>query len=143
MILEGGKRISEGYKGITMDVYDSDIDKYNLYSYMIYKKPKKLILYGLHKNIKIKNGYEEILKLIKSKNNYIVKKFKRGNIFTGNDKHNFKNEMKSIRKLDKIYKDKLSYYTSIKPIFKYSNVDIYAISFSHRFFIFQEKLRIL
>ena len=139
MILEGGKRISEGYKGITMDVYDSDIDKYNLYSYMIYKKPKKLILYGLHKNIKIKNGYEEILKLIKDKNNYIVKKFKRGNIFTGNDKHNFKNEMKSIKKLDKIYKDKLSYYTSIKPIFKYSNVDIYAISFSHRFFIFQEK----
>ena len=57
----------------------------------------------------------------------------------GNDKHNFKNEFKSIKKLDNIYKNKLNYYTSIKPIFKYANVDIYAISFSHRFYIFQEK----
>lgn len=141
MILEGGKRINEGYKGITMDVYDNNDNNEdsNLYDYIKVYKPSRIILYGLYKNIKINNGYEEILKLLKDKNNYIVKKFKRGNIFLGNDKHNFKNEMKSIKKLHKIYADKLSYYTSIKPIFKYSNIDIYAISFSHKFFIFQEK----
>jgi serine/threonine protein kinase len=149
MILQGGKKISEGYKGVTMDVYDTNYiitraNEYekaegNLYEYMRLNKPSEIILYGLHKNIKIRDNYEEILKHIEGKSNYIVKKFKRGNIFIGNDKHNFKNELRSVKKLDTIYKDKLSYYTSIKPIFTYSNVDIYAISFSHRFYIFQEK----
>lgn len=141
MILQGGKKISEGYKGITMDVYNNDEnnEESNLYDYIKVYKPQKIILYGLNKKIKINNGYEEILKLLKGKSNFIVKKFKRGNIFLGNDNHNFKNEFKSIKKLDNIYKNKLSHYTSIKPIFKYRNVDIYAISFSHRFHIFQEK----
>ena len=36
MILQGGKKISEGYKGITMDVYNNDEndEESNLYDHM-------------------------------------------------------------------------------------------------------------
>jgi len=141
MILEGGKYINEGYKGITMDVFSENSKKdveCNLYNYINYKKPSSLLLYGLHKQIRVYD-YNEILELLYNKKEFIVKKFKRGNIFLGNDKRNFKNEFISIKKLAKIYNDKLNYYTTIKPIFKYHGVDIYALSFNHRFYIFQER----
>ncbi len=47
--------------------------------------------------------------------------------------------MKSIKTLFKIYGDEISNYTAIKPIFNYNNIDIYAISYSNHFYIFQEK----
>jgi serine/threonine protein kinase len=134
----GGKYISEGYKGLTLDLRnpDDNIDFYNLFKE---KKPEKIVLYGSNKKIKLNNSYEEILGLIENKTDYIVKKFKRGNIFMGNAKINFRNEMKSIKKLFKIYGDKIEDYTAIKPIFKYNNINIYAISYSNRFYVFQEK----
>ena len=57
----------------------------------------------------------------------------------GNAKLNFNNEMKSIKKLFKIYGDDISKYTAIKPIFNYNDINIYAISYSNKFYIFQEK----
>jgi serine/threonine protein kinase len=134
----GGKNISEGYKGLTIDLRNKEdnIDFYNIFKT---DKPNKIILYGSKKKITLKNSFEEILNLMKDKTDYIVKKFKRGNILMGNAKLNFNNEMKSIKRLFKIYGDNISTYTAIKPIFKYNNIDIYAISYSNYFYIFQEK----
>jgi hypothetical protein len=134
----GGKNISEGYKGLTIDLRNKDdnIDFYNLFKE---KRPDRIVLYGLKKKIKLNNAFEEILNLMEDKTDYIVKKFKRGNIFMGNAKINFNNEMKSIKRLFKIYEADISKYTAIKPIFKYNNIDIYALSYSNHFYIFQEK----
>lgn len=134
----GGKYISEGYKGLTLELRNpnDNIDFYNLFKE---EKPKKIILYGSNKKIKLNNSYEEILELLENKTDYIVKKFKRGNIIMGNAKINFNNEMKSIKRLFKILGDKIEEYTAIKPIFKYNNIKIYALSYSNRFYIFQEK----
>ncbi len=134
----GGKNISEGYKGLTIDLRNKNdnIDFYNMFKD---KHPEKIILYGSKKKIKLHNAFNEILNLLEDKTDYIVKKFKRGNIFLGNAKINFNNEMKSIKRLFKIYGDDISKYTAIKPIFKYNNIDIYAISYSNHFYIFQEK----
>lgn len=134
----GGKYISEGYKGLTLELRnpDDNIDFYNLFKET---KPERIVLYGSNKKIILNNSYEEILRLLENKTNYIVKKFKRGNIFMGNAKINFNNEMKSIKRLFKIFGDKIEDYTAIKPIFKYNNINIYAISYSNKFFVFQEK----
>ena len=134
----GGKNISEGYKGLTIDLRNKEdnIDFYNLFKE---KRPENIILYGSKKKLKITNAYEKILNLMEDKTDYIVKKFKRGNIIMGNAKINFNNEMKSIKRLFKIFGDNISKYTAIKPIFKYDNIDIYAISYSNKFYIFQEK----
>jgi serine/threonine protein kinase len=134
----GGKNISEGYKGLTIELRNKEdnIDFYNIFKT---DKPDKIILYGSKKKITLKNSFEEILNLMEDKTDYIVKKFKRGNILMGNAKLNFNNEMKSIKRLFKIYGDNISTYTAIKPIFKYNNIDIYAISYSNYFYIFQEK----
>ena len=134
----GGRNISEGYKGLTIELRNKEdnIDFYNLFKTA---RPEKIILYGSNKKLTLNNSFDEILKLMENKTDYIVKKFKRGNILMGNAKLNFKNEMKSIKRLFKIYGDNISTYTAIKPIFKYNNIDIYAISYSNRFYIFQEK----
>ena len=134
----GGKNISEGYKGLTIDLRNKEdnIDFYNLFKN---KRPDKITLYGNKKKIRLNNAFDEILSLMEDKTNFIVKKFKRGNIIMGNAKINFNNEMKSIKRLFKIFGDDISTYTAIKPIFKYNNIDIYAISYSNHFYIFQEK----
>ena len=134
----GGKNISEGYKGITIELRNKkdNIDFYNIFKT---DKPDRIVLYGTKKKIKLNNSFDEILELIDNKTDYIVKKFKRGNIIMGNSKINFNNEMKAIKRLFKIYGDDISKYTAIKPIFKYNNIDIYAISYSNNYYIFQEK----
>ena len=143
--MKGGKEISEGYKGITYDVYNRN-DNIDFYTILKTAKPERLVLYGLDEKIRLVNQYENVLKHLENKNNFIVKKFKRGNIITGNAKNNFRNELKSIKKLSIIYKNKFSYYTSLKPIFTYhfndinhKKMDIYAISYGYYYFIFQEK----
>jgi serine/threonine protein kinase len=134
----GGKNISEGYKGLTIELRnpEDNIDFYNIFKN---NKPKKITLYGNKTKIRLNDSFDEILELLEDKTNYIVKKFKRGNIISGNAKFNFNNEMKSIKTLFKIYGDEISNYTAIKPIFNYNNIDIYAISYSNHFYIFQEK----
>ncbi len=134
----GGKNISEGYKGLTIELRnpEDNIDFYNIFKN---DKPKKITLYGNKTKIRLNDSFDEILELLEDKTNYIVKKFKRGNIISGNAKFNFNNEMKSIKTLFKIYGDEISNYTAIKPIFNYNNIDIYAISYSNHFYIFQEK----
>ena len=136
--MKGGKAISQGYKGQTFDVYN-EIDNIDFYSMLKTAKPERIVLYGLNTKIRISNEYENILKKLENKKKYIVKKFKRGNILLGNAKLNFRNEFRSIKKLSGIYNNKLSYYTSLTPIFKYNNIDIYAISYGYYYFIFQEK----
>lgn len=136
--MKGGKAISQGYKGQTFDVYN-EIDNIDFYSMLKTAKPERIVLYGLNTKIRISNEYENILKKLENKKKYIVKKFKRGNILLGNAKLNFRNEFRSIKKLSGIYNNKLSYYTSLTPIFKYNNIDIYAISYCNYYFIFQEK----
>ena len=136
--MKGGKAISQGYKGQTFDVYN-EIDNIDFYSMLKTAKPERIVLYGLNTKIRISNEYENILKKLENKKKYIVKKFKRGNILLGNAKLNFRNEFRSIKKLSGIYNNRLSYYTSLTPIFKYNNIDIYAISYGYYYFIFQEK----
>ena len=136
--MKGGKEISQGYKGKTFDLYNDD-DNIDFYTMLKNAKPEIITLYGLNIKIKTENEYENILKNLKNKKNYIVKKFKRGNILLGNAKHNFTNEFKSIKKLSGIYKNKLGYYTSLTPIFTYNDNEIYAISYGSYYFIFQEK----
>ena len=96
--MKGGKEISEGYKGITYDVYNRN-DNIDFYTILKTAKPERLVLYGLDEKIRLVNQYENVLKHLENKNNFIVKKFKRGNIITGNAKNNFRNELKSIKKL--------------------------------------------
>ena len=134
----GGRNISEGYKGLTIDLRNTEdnIDFYNLFKN---DKPETLKLHGSNKKIVLNNSYEEILKLLENKTDYIVKKFKRGNIIMGNAKINFRNEMKAIKRLFKIFGDDIEKYTAIKPIFKYNNINIYAISYLNYYYIFQEK----
>ena len=122
--MKGGKEISQGYKGKTFDLYNEN-DHIDFYTMFKNAKPERIILYGLNTKIRTTNEYENILKNLENKNKYIVKKFKRGNILLGNAKHNFRNEFNSIKKLSGIYSDKLSYYTSLTPLFKYNNIDIY------------------
>jgi hypothetical protein len=136
--MKGGKEISQGYKGKTFDLYNEN-DHIDFYTMFKNAKPERIVLYGLNTKIRTTNEYENILKNLENKNKYIVKKFKRGNILLGNAKHNFRNEFNSIKKLSGIYSDKLSYYTSLKPLFKYNNIDIYGISYGYYYFIFQEK----
>ena len=136
--MKGGREISEGYKGKTFDLYNPD-DNVDFYTKFKKDKPVRITLYGLNKKIRTENEYDNILKKIENKNNFIVKKFKRGNILLGTAKFNFRREFNSIKKLAEIYKDKLSYYTTLTPIFKYNDNDIYAISYGYYYFIFQEK----
>jgi hypothetical protein len=136
--MKGGKEISEGYKGRTYDLYNPN-DHIDFYTMFKDAKPERIALYGLNKKIRTVNEYDNILKNLENKNNFIVKQFKRGNIIVGNAKYNFRNEFKSINKLSFIYKNKLSYYTTLKPIFNYNDIDIYAISYGYYYFIFQEK----
>ncbi len=116
----GGKNISEGYKGLTIDLRNKDdnIDFYNLFKE---KRPDRIVLYGLKKKIKLNNAFEEILNLMEDKTDYIVKKFKRGNIFMGNAKINFNNEMKSIKRLFKIYE---AIFQNIRQLNQYLNIII-------------------
>ena len=148
--MKGGKSISEGYKGRTFDVYNENDDDNenqkdynNFYSKFSNENPNEIVLYSLNKTITIKDSNnkekEQILSLLKHKTNFIIKEFKRGNLILGNGRYNFRNELKSIKKLATIYKDKLSHYTTIKPIFKYNNIDVYAMSYDWKFYIFQEK----
>ena len=136
--MKGGKEISQGYKGKTFDLYNED-DNIDFYTMFKNAKPERIALYGLNTKIRTTNQYENILKKLENKKNYIVKKFKRGNILLGNAKLNFRNEFNSIKKLSGIYSDKLSYYTSLTPLFKYNNIDIYGMSYGYYYFIFQEK----
>jgi len=132
----GGKNISEGYVGITMDVYNKydNIDFYN-----IIKKddPQTVYLYGMNKTIKITNV--NLLSYIENKDDFIAKKIKSGNIFSGSSRINFLNELHSIKKIYKFMKNKMETYTTIKPMFNYNNIDIYALSYKKNYFIFQEK----
>ena len=138
MKLKGGREISEGYKGVTFDLYNPN-DNIDFYTMFKETKPENITLYGLHTKIRTVNEYENILKALENKNNYIVKKFKRGHILFGNAKINFKNELHSIKSLSLIYGKKLSYYTALKPIFNYNDVDIYGISYDYKYFLFEEK----
>ena len=138
MKLNGGRKINEGYKGITFDLYNPN-DNIDFYTMFKESKPKTITLYGLNNKIRTKDEYENILKALENKNNFIVKNFKRGYILAGKAKINFKNELYSIKSLSFIYRKKLSYYTAIKPIFNYNDMDIYAISYDNKYFLFEEK----
>ena len=138
MKLKGGREISEGYKGVTFDLYNPN-DNIDFYTMFKESKPENITLYGLHTKIRTVNEYENILKALENKNNFIVKKFKKGHILFGNAKINFRNELYSIKSLSLIYGKKLSYYTALRPIFNYNDVDIYAISYDYKYFLFEEK----
>jgi predicted RNA-binding protein associated with RNAse of E/G family len=132
----GGKNISEGYVGITMDVYNK-YDNIDFYNIIKKDNPKTVYLYGMNKTIKINNI--NLLNYIENKENYIAKKIKRGNFFIVSSRINFRNELNSIKKIFKFMKNKLQEYTTIKPLFTYNNIDIYALSYKKNYFIFQEK----
>ena len=136
--MKGGREISEGYKGKTFDLYNPK-DNIDFFTKFKIAKPERIVLYGLNTKIRTVNEYENILEKLKNNSNFIVKKFKRGNILLGTAKFNFKKELNVIKKISSIYNDKLSYYTTIRPIFKYNDIDIYAISYGYYYFIFQEK----
>jgi len=140
MNLKGGKKIGEGYKGKTFDVYGNDKnDKINLYNVIKNMKTDRILLYGINKVVKTRGKKDEILKLLENKDDFIAKVFKKGNIIIGNSKTNFKNEMKAIKDIYNIFKDDLYKYTSFKPIFNYHGVDIYALSYRFNYFIVQQK----
>ncbi len=132
----GGKYISEGYVGITMDVYNPD-DNIDLYNLIKKDNPNNIILYGINKNLYVNDI--DILKYLEGKTEFIVKKIKKGSIIVGSARLNFKNELSSIKKIFKFMGNKIEDYTTIKPIFKYNDVDIYALSYKKKFYIFQEK----
>jgi len=132
----GGKNISEGYVGITMDVYNK-YDNIDFFNIIKKDNPQTVYLYGMNKIIKIKNI--NLLNYIQDKENFIAKRIKRGNIFIGSARFNFKNEFKSIKQIYKFMKTKIKDYTTIKPLFTYNDIDIYALSYNKNYFIFQEK----
>lgn len=132
----GGRNINNGYIGLTIDAYNPD-DNIDFYNIIKNDNPKKITLYGMKTKIKLDDV--SILEYIENKSNFIVKQFRRGNIFIGSSYINFKNELNSIKKLYKFLKDKIETNTTIKPLFKYNNIDIYALSYNYNFFIFQEK----
>lgn len=132
----GGKNISEGYVGLTMDVYNK-YDNIDFYNIIKNDNPKVIYLYGINKTIKIEDV--NILSYIEGKETFIAKKIKKGNIFVRSAKNNFKNELNSLKKIYKFMKNKLECYTTIRPIFEYNNIDIYALSYKNNYFLFQEK----
>lgn len=132
----GGKNISEGYVGLTMDAYNK-YDNIDFYNIIKKDNPKTVILYGMNKTIKATDL--NLLSYIENKDNFIVKKIKRGNIIISSATSNFKNEMNSIKKIYKFMKNNMEEYTTIKPMFNYNNIDIYALSYKKNYFIFQEK----
>jgi len=151
--MKGGKYINEGYRGHTYDLYNEE-DNIDFYSKFKTDNPDYIILYALNRVFHInisdnedkdedENIYNEkmelILGLFRQKKNFIVKEFKRGNLLLGNGRYNFRCELKSIKKIAKIYGSKLDYYTTIKSIFKYKDIDIYGISYENKYYIFQEK----
>jgi serine/threonine protein kinase len=133
----GGRNISEGYIGLTIDVYNEK-DNIDLYNLIIKDNPEKIILYGIKKKYFV-NDLELILKEIKGKSDFIVKKIKRGNIILGLSHKNFRNEFNSIKQLFSFMGNDIKKYTTLRSIFNYLNTDIYALSYGKKYYLFQEK----
>jgi len=133
----GGKNISEGYIGLTMDVYNPD-DKIDLYHLIKKDNPKEIILYGIEKKYLIEN-LDIILKEIEGKTDFISKKIKTGDLIMGLAYKNFNNEFNSVKEIFSFMGNNINKYTTIKPLFNYYGTDIYALSYDKKYYLFQEK----
>jgi serine/threonine protein kinase len=134
----GGRNISEGYIGLTMDVYNKD-DNIDLYNLIKKDNPKEIILYGIDKKYLLAEKLDYILKEIKGKSNFIVKKIKKGDLIMGLAAKNFNNEFNSVKDIYSFMGNKIKKYTTIKPLFNYNDIDIYALSYNKKYYLFQEK----
>ena len=134
----GGRNISEGYIGLTMDLYNPD-DNIDLYNLIKKDNPNKMILYGIDKKYLIEEKLDLILEEIKGKSNYIAKKIKRGDLIMGLANKNFNNELNSVKDIYSFMGDNIKKYTTIKPLLNYNNTDIYALSYKKKYYLFQEK----
>jgi serine/threonine protein kinase len=133
----GGKNISEGYIGLTMDVFNPD-DKIDLYHLIKKDNPKEIILYGIEKKYLVEN-LDIILKEIEGKTDFISKKIKTGDLIMGLAYKNFNNEFNSVKELFGFMGNNINKYTTIKPLFNYRGTDIYALSYNKKYYLFQEK----
>lgn len=134
----GGRNISEGYIGLTMDVYNKD-DNIDLYNLIKNDKPAKIILYGMKKKYLLTEKLDLILKEIEGKSDFIAKKIKKGDLIIGFARKNFKNEFNSVKDIYNFMGNNIKKYTTIKSLFNYDNTDIYAMSYEKKYYLFQEK----
>ena len=138
--MKSGRIYGEGVKGLVKDVSYIKKDTNTLYNDIISNEDLKYIkLYGFKndKIIKLKINKEEIIDLIKDKEDFIVKEFKKRFYF--NNKNNFYNELKGFTKILKIFNNSLTKYTTIKHIFIYQNIKIYGMSFDDKYYTFSSK----
>lgn len=134
----GGKKISEGYIGITIDVYNKK-DNVDIYHLIKKDKPKEIILYGINKKYLLTDKLDLILKEIEGKSDYIAKKIKKGDLIMGLAYKNFNNELNSVKDIYSFMGDSIKKYTTIKPLLNYNDTDIYALSYDKKYYLFQEK----
>ena len=108
----GGQKISEGYIGVTMDIYNKN-DNIDFYNLLKKDKPKKIYLYGINKKYLLTEKLDLILKELEKKSHYIVKKIKKGDLITGLAYKNFNNEFSdffSVILLEAIFHDYFLFY---------------------------------
>lgn len=134
----GGRNISEGYIGLTMDVYNPD-DNIDLYNLIKKDNPKEIILYGIKKKYLLTENIDVILKEIKGKSDFIAKKIKTGDLITGLAFKNFNNEFTSVIDIYSFMNKNIKKYTTMRPLFNYNDTDIYALSYKKKYYLFQEK----
>ena len=139
--------INHGYKGQVMDIYNKKdlTDKNTLYNEIITSNSRKITLITIDdgKYIKIKKkdieNYNKILKILKTIDDTLVKKFIYISYLFGTKKHNFNNELNGYKNLIKIFKDKIVEHTTIKNGFVFNGRKIYGIIFNNDYYMFLEK----
>ena len=117
----GGKKISEGYIGITIDVYNKK-DNVDIYHLIKKDKPKEIFLYGIDKKYLLTDKLDLILKELEGKSDYIAKKIKKGDLIMGLAYKNFNNELNSVKDIYSFMGDSIKKYTTIKPLLNYPKI---------------------
>jgi len=145
IIIKGGKIINRGFKGVVMEMYNTNIeDDDTLYNDLKkkVKNPNEIKLITEKEEIKIETekDYKLILKEIKKRSKKVlVKKFETSSIMFGSNSKNFNNELEGYKQLIEIFKGDISKYTTIMKGFSYKQKKIYGISYHNNYYIFLEK----